>query len=356
MFSVIDRYIGKSILNTILLTLFLLVGLSGIIKFIDQLRKVRADYDACSAGLYTVLSIPKDIELFFPMAALLGALIGLGTLAARSELVVMEASGVTRLRIAGSVMKTAIPLVLITMAMGEWVAPAGEQAARNMRAQKLFGNALLSTQGSMWAKDGLDFIYISHVTTENQLQGINIYKFNEKRRLDKIIAAQSAEFINNQWVLSNIEESDLRDEKQIVGTRLATLDWKTNITPDKLSVVAMNPEALSAQELSSYIHYLKATGQESSKYRLLFWAKVFKPLSVAVMMLMALSFIFGPLRSVSLGVKIITGISFGFLFYLLDKVFGPLSIVYEMPPWLGAILPSAIFMLLSLYLLKKRRA
>lgn len=147
MFGVLDRYIGKTIFNTIIMTLFMLVSLSGIIKFVDQLRKVgQGEYTALSAGMYTLLSVPKDIEIFFPMAALLGALLGLGQLATRSELVVMQASGFTRLQIAGSVMKTAIPLVLLTMAIGEWVAPQGEQMARNYRAQQMYGGSLLSTR------------------------------------------------------------------------------------------------------------------------------------------------------------------------------------------------------------------
>lgn len=123
-FGVLDRYIGKTIFNTIMMTLFMLVSLSGIIKFVDQLKKSgQGSYDALGAGLYTILSVPKDIQIFFPMAALLGALLGLGMLAQRSELVVMQASGFTRLQVALAVMKTAIPLVLLTMAIGEWVAP-----------------------------------------------------------------------------------------------------------------------------------------------------------------------------------------------------------------------------------------
>lgn len=142
-FGVLDRYIGKTIFNTIMMTLFMLVSLSGIIKFVDQLKKSgQGSYDALGAGLYTILSVPKDIQIFFPMAALLGALLGLGMLAQRSELVVMQASGFTRLQVALAVMKTAIPLVLLTMAIGEWVAPQGEQMARNYRAQQMYGGSL----------------------------------------------------------------------------------------------------------------------------------------------------------------------------------------------------------------------
>lgn len=145
-FSVLDRYIGRTIFNTIMMTLFMLVSLSGIIKFVDQLKKTgEGSYTALGAGTYTLLSVPKDIQIFFPMAALLGALLGLGMLAQRSELVVMQASGFTRMQVAASVMKTAIPLVIFTMAIGEWVAPQGEQMARNLRAQQMYGGSLLST-------------------------------------------------------------------------------------------------------------------------------------------------------------------------------------------------------------------
>ncbi len=356
MFGVLDRYIGKTIFNTIMMTLFMLVSLSGIIKFVDQLRKVgQGDYSALGAGMYTLLSVPKDIEIFFPMAALLGALLGLGTLATRSELVVMQASGFTRLQIAGSVMKTAIPLVLLTMAIGEWVAPQGEQMARNYRAQQMYGGSLLSTKSGLWAKDGNDFIYIERVAGETELSGVNIYHFNDQRRLETVRYAASANFEDGVWQLSQVDTSDLTNQKQVTGTQTLTGVWKTNLTPDKLGVVALDPDSLSISGLRNYIKYLKQSGQEASRYQLNMWSKIFSPLSVAVMMLMALSFIFGPLRSVPMGVRVVTGISFGFLFYVLDQIFGPLSLVYSMPPILGALLPSMLFLLISLYMLLKRK-
>ncbi|MEB5972764.1 LPS export ABC transporter permease LptG [Pantoea dispersa] len=358
MFKVLDRYIGKTIFNTIMMTLFMLVSLSGIIKFVDQLRKTgQGAYTALDAGYYTLLSVPKDIEIFFPMAALLGALLGLGTLAQRSELVVMQASGFTRLQVALAVMKTAIPLVLLTMAVGEFVAPQGEQMARNYRAQQLYGGSLVSTQNGLWAKDGNDFIYIERIKGDNEIDGVSIYRFTDQRRLLSVRYAATATWKKDRklWELSQVDESDLKDPKQITGSQSLSGEWKTNLTPDKLGVVALDPDALSISGLYNYSKYLKQSGQESGRYLLNMWGKIFQPLSVAVMMLMALSFIFGPLRSVSMGVRVVTGISFGFLFYVLDQIFGPLSLVYGLPPVLGAILPSGAFFAISLYLLLKRR-
>ncbi|MEM6161621.1 LPS export ABC transporter permease LptG [Erwinia sp. P6884] len=358
MFGVLDRYIGKTIFNTIMATLFMLVSLSGIIKFVDQLRKTgQGEYTALGAGLYTVLSVPKDIEIFFPMAALLGALLGLGALAQRSELVVMQASGFTRMQIAASVMKTAIPLVILTMAIGEFVAPQGEQMARNYRAQQLVGGSLLSTQTGLWAKDGNNFIFIQRLKDNSELAGISIYTFNDERRLSSVRYAASAKYNaeNKAWDLSQVDESDLTDPKQVSGSQTLTGEWKTSLTPDKLGVVALDPEALSISGLYDYANYLRQSGQVAGRYELNMWSKIFQPLSVAVMMLMALSFIFGPLRSVSMGMRVVTGISFGFLFYVLDQIFGPLSLVYNIPPVLGALLPSAAFFAISVYMLLKRR-
>ena len=257
-FGVLDRYIGKTIFNTIMMTLFMLVSLSGIIKFVDQLKKAgQGNYDALGAGIYTILSVPKDIQIFFPMAALLGALLGLGMLAQRSELVVMQASGFTRLQVA-------------------------------------------------------------------------------------------------LWRLSQVDESNLTDPKQVTGTQTVSGTWKTNLTPDKLGVVALDPDALSISGLHNYVTYLKSSGQDPGRYQLNMWSKIFQPLSVAVMMLMALSFIFGPLRSVPMGVRAVTGISFGFIFYVLDQIFGPLTLVYGIPPIIGALLPSASFFLLSLWLMMRK--
>lgn len=355
MFGVLDRYIGRNILHTILMTLFMLVSLSGIIKFIEQLRKIgEGSYSVLGAGIYTLLSVPKDIEIFFPMAALLGVLFGLGTLASRSELIVMQASGFTRTQIASAVMKTAIPLVLLTMVIGEWVAPLSERIASDYRTKMIFGGAILTTQSGLWARDGENFFYINHILNDNTLSGVNIYHIDQENRLLSVRYAATATFKDNVWQLSQVDESDLSDAKKINGSKTLTGEWKSNLTPDKLGIVSVDPDSLPISGLRDYIQYLKQNKQESLRYQLIMWNKIFSPLSVAVMMLVALSFIFGPLRTVTMGVRVMVGIAVGFLFYVLNQIFGPLSLVYKMHPVIGALLPSLLFLLVSWYLLLKR--
>ncbi|WP_225639260.1 LPS export ABC transporter permease LptG [Candidatus Profftia sp. (ex Adelges kitamiensis)] len=355
MLRVLDRYIGRNIFNTIMITLFMIVSLSSIIKFIDQLRKVgQGHYSALDAGFYTLLSVPKDIEVFFPMSALLGTLLSLGILARYSELVVMQSSGYTRLQISFSVMKTTIPLVILTMIIGEWVAPAGEQAARNYRAQCIYGGSLLSTQNGLWVKDGNDFIFIQHITGENCIQGISIYSFNDQHYLKKIVHANSAMFEGHYWKLSQVNEFNFTNITKITNLKNISGIWQTNLIPDKLCVVAMNPDSLSISGLYNYVKYLKKSRQEFARYQLKMWNKIFTPLSVAIMMLIVLSCIFGPLHNALISVIVLTGTSFGFLFYILDNILGSLCLVYGISPVIGALLPSLLFFLISIYMLFRK--
>ena len=87
MFKILDVYVGRTIITTILLVLAVFVGLSAVIKYVEQLRSVgEGSYDLLSALYFVLLGMPRDIELFFAMASLLGALIGLGMLASSSSL------------------------------------------------------------------------------------------------------------------------------------------------------------------------------------------------------------------------------------------------------------------------------
>ncbi len=354
MLSTLDRYIGKNILGTIFATLFALVGLSAIIKFVEQFRSVgEGSYDIWKAGLFTLLTMPKDVETFFPMAALLGGLIALGGLASRSELVVMQAAGLSRFKITLSVLKSAIPLVLITMLMGEWGVPQTEQFARNMRSQAFYGGSILSNKSSIWAKDGDNFVYIQRITENTKLHNLSIYRFNQKRELQEITQAKLAQYHQGQWQLQGLKFSKISPEGILMGSA-PTQDWQTSLTPDKLGIASLRPTSLSVSGLYRYVQFMKQTGQDAKRFELTFWQKIFQPLTVSIMLLLALSFIFGQLRGVSAGARIVTGICFGFLFYVINEVFGRISILYDIPPALGALCPSFCFMALIWYLLQKR--
>ena len=351
---IIDAYIGRVIASTTFITLAVFVSVSGIIKFVEQMNDIgRGDYDLSHAALYVLYYIPRDVEIFFPMAALIGGLIGIGMLASNSELIVMQAAGMSRLNIIKSVMKTAVVLIIISMAVGEWLGPAGEASAREVRAQAISGGSLISAKSGVWAKDGDYFVHITEVEDKGTLNRVQIYRFGQDLKLESWLAAESAEYKDDAWHLHDVTDTFIFNN-QIQERKHDTLAWSSSLTPEKLGVVTVKPESLSVSGLISYLDYLEANEQDSSRYVLAFWRKIMQPFTVAVMLLVALSFIFGPLRSVSMGARIMMGVLTGLLFHLSNQVLGSVSLVYQLPPIFGAVMPSILFVAVAIFLMNRK--
>ncbi|MFU8784283.1 LPS export ABC transporter permease LptG [Aliidiomarina sp.] len=354
MFSILDRYIGKTVLITTLLSLVVLTGLSALIRFVEQIRAIgRGNYAMPDVIAFILLSVPRDVEMFFPIAALLGGLIGMGLLASNSELTVMMAAGRSRLELIGSVMKSAILMMLAVLVIGEWVAPNTEAQARQLRAQAVSGGSLISGEHGVWAKDGNHFIHIGEVEDTGNLRNVTIYEFNN-RELEKVIHGARATYISPNWRVHDAQYTEVSPDR-VANYQLASWTWRSTLTPDKLGVVTVRPESLSISGLRSYVNYLQANRQDSSRYELAFWRKVVVPFTVTVMLLVALSFIFGPLRSTTMGARILLGVITGFSFHVFNEVFAPISQVYNIPPLLAALLPGMVFATAALYILTRDR-
>jgi lipopolysaccharide export system permease protein len=355
MFGILDRYIGRTVIMAIMMCTITLVGLSSLIKFVDQLQSVGdGSYTTFHAVLRVILAIPSDVVLFFPMAALLGGVIGLGQLASSSELVVLQAAGLSRTQIVLSALKTVIPAMILVMLLGEYVAPLGEQKAHDIKTTAISGGKITASTYGVWIKEGHDFIGIGALLRDGSLHDLTMYRFDNQGELEEIVRAPQAQFQQNTWHLQNTVVTLLQDKKQIQIKNINDWVWKTKLTPDKLGVVSVSPDELSAQGLYNYIHYMKSNGQRVDDYELEFWRKLLAPLSVVAMILLAASTIFGPLRSVSMGARLISGVMIGFAFFVVNQVLGPFSLVYSVPPLLGASIPSLSFMGIAIYMLQRR--
>ena len=102
---ILDRYIAQTVISGTLMTLMVLGALLAFVDFVGEIDDVgKGQYGVTEAALYVLLSLPKRLYELFPTAVLLGSLLGLGTLAGNSELIVVRASGVSIFRIARSVL------------------------------------------------------------------------------------------------------------------------------------------------------------------------------------------------------------------------------------------------------------
>jgi len=352
--GILDRYIGRTILAATFLSLFVLTGLSAIIKFVEQMKDVgQGSYDVWHAAYFVILKMPLEITEFFSMAALIGVLIGLGTLASSSELMVMQAAGISKLRIAGAVLKTAIPMVLVVMVLGEYVAPNTDKEAYSMREQARRGQLKVSNKYGVWVKDANSFVSVARMNSKAELFDIQLYFFDDKMQLEQAMVARKGVYQNDFWLLTNVSNT-IFNADNTVTEQLDEFTWNTELTPKKLEVVLSDPDKMSMRDIYNYIVYLENNAQDANRYWLTFWRKAVLPFTVVVMMLLSVSFIFGGLRTVTMGTRLIFGVTSGFAFYVLGELFGPFSLVFGFPPILGALAPSLLVLTIAVYLLKRQ--
>jgi len=353
--NILDRYIGQAVITGVATVLTILIVLYELFEFAGETSQIgQADYTAWSALQYSLLRIPQHIYELFPLSMLLGSMLGLGWLANHNELVIIRMAGVSLLRIVGSIMKTAVMLMFIAMIIGEGIAPPLQQYATDQRVKLLHSRINLNTDYGLWARDGNTYVNVNRVDNVGQLIGINLYQFSEKNFLERQIYARKAIYDGEQWLLKSVKETTHKKNAFVVKNK-NQMKWKTLLDLDTVKIVAVRPELLSIWKLNGYIDYLKNNDLEYSKYELVYWTKLFGPLTILAMVLLAIPFVFGSVRHVSIGKQILLGFLVGITFYIVGRLIGQVGLVYGVPAILSALLPNLLVIVLTVWSYRKIR-
>lgn len=343
----LSSYVSRTVLAAMLLTLVLLLGLEIVFSFIGELEEVRGSYTSTNALVYILLTGPLRAYGLLSIAALVGGITGLGLLAGASELVVMRAAGVSIFRITWWVIRPAMVLVVAGLLLGQYVVPFTETQAEIYRAQAHGQDVMAGDRGSYWHREDGALVRIGHVLPTGELRDLVFFRVGDDGRLRSTLLAHSARFAGDGWRLSGLSETRLAaDGTAAVGSRAEGV-WPSHLTPEFLRLVTLDPETLSLTNLYHYANYMKAQGLDAAGYFLEFWKKAMAPLATLSMVLIACSFIFGPLRSVTMGLRILAGVMAGLLFRYGQDFFGYASLVYDFSPALAAGLPIALCLLLG---------
>jgi len=348
----LDRYIGKSVFMAIMAVLGIILGLASLFAFIDEMGDISDTYSVWDASSFVLMTAPRRVYDMLPMAALIGCLIGLGSLASSSELTIMRAAGVSIGRIVWAVMKPMLFLMVAGVLVGEYVAPYAENQAQANRSLAQGTGDAQSAKHGLWHRQGDEFIHINAVQPNGLMYGVTRYRFDDQRHMLTSSFARQANFKTDYWELKDVATTYFRDgSTEVINTPLER--WDVSLSPQLLSTVVMPPESLSISGLWSYSHYLADQGLSNGRYWLAFWTKVLQPFVTVALVLMAISFIFGPLRSVTLGQRVFTGVLVGFTFRIVQDLLGPSSLVFGFPPLLAVLVPATACAVAGLWLLRR---
>lgn len=355
----LDRHIRNAVLLSMLVVIGLISTLDFIFSLLDQIADTDENYTTLSAVNFVLFTMPTSIYELLPFAALGGALIGLGVLASNNELIVMQSAGVRVSRIVAAVLKPTFFVMLISLLLGEYVSPPLQQIAQSNRAIKQSASVSINPERGTWQRVGNEFIHINAIAPGGrQLFGIIRYQVDENRRLLSASFTESAKYVELQnsayWLLNNVKES-IFSVGAIETQSYHQKDWQVELSPELLSVLLVEPDEQSISGLYRFAQYFEAEGLDSDPYYLAFWKKLLQPLATLALVVLAISFVFGPLREATMGARVFVALGIGLVFMILQRVMEPASLLYGFNPLLAVLFPIILCTAFGLFFLHKVR-
>ncbi|MGB5629837.1 MAG: LPS export ABC transporter permease LptG [Woeseiaceae bacterium] len=352
--SLLSAYMMRTILASTALVLVVLLALAGLFEFIGELDDVKGDYQTPQVILFTALRLPNLAFEMLPVAALIGSLLGLGALAGNSEIIVMRSAGLSVTRLASMVAVSGAVLLVLTGLLGEFIGPPLDFYARDMRMEARYqkdddlGN-------DTWVKDGPVYLHLERVNSEFEFGSIFLFRFDDENKLASIAqAANSGIDDEDNWILENLRETRFKDDGiQVVESSVAVESFEVNA--ELLGNSLAKPLSLSARGLLVYIDYLKRNNLDASQYESEIWYRASRTLTVLIMPILSLAFVFGSLRSGGAGGRLMIGVVVGLAYYLASETLANSGQVFDLNPAIVNWLPLLVLCMITAIALRRVR-
>jgi lipopolysaccharide export system permease protein len=354
--NILDRYLYRTVLIYTAMAMGVLLALGALFVFISQQGDIGiGSYSAGDAFLFTLFNLPQQAFELLPIGAMIGALMGLGNLASGSELVVTRASGVSVWRIAWPVGLAGLTLALAMYAIGEYAAPPMAQIAKREKTTSKLADVSFAGSSSAWVKDGNLILRVQTGEVDKAFGGVSLFQLDGPTKLKSIQRAERISVADpGRWSLHNVATSKFADDR-VESEKVSGIMMRSTVNPEFLGLAATDPQMLTLRGLASYIDHLKRNSLETASYEIGYWSRIARLFAVIVVTLLALPFVFGPLRTTGAGTRTVIGVMLGVVFFLITRTIENGGQLFGLNPALVGWLPTAAIGLCTFVAISRTR-
>lgn len=353
--KLLDRHIAMHVLGFSAVVGLALMALQSFITVATEAEDIGENFGLVEVVLVVVMQTPAILLVLLPIIALIGTLLGLGALAQQGEIVAMRAAGVSVLRIGCATLAGGLVLGGLALVLTDVLVPAGERGAERLKSEARYGTDPGAVVRPVWLRSGGDIYHIRRVESPRHMAAITVYSMAEEGGLASIAEVASARYVDGNWKARDVRLTDLQGET-ISRQSHDTLEWSSGPEPDVLQLIVLESDTLSIRGLHRLIAYLEVNGLDAQQYRLAFWQKLVTPLTVLVMMLLAVPYVLGSLRDSGAGQRLLVGVLIGVAFWVGNELVVSSALIYRWPALPAAMTPSVVVLLVALWRLRSARA
>lgn len=357
LWSRLDKVVFKAVIPPVILSCVVFAGFDSLLALLNELDEVgMGDYDLTRVVEYVALTVPRRLYQMYSTAAVVGAMLGLGALAARSELIALQAAGASRLRIAGSAVYAVACGLVVALLLGEWIGPGADRMAADMSAQSKSQGISFAGSG-LWLRDGHAVWNAKRVVVPGpeqiELWEVWRYQFGADARMEQIIKADRASYRKGSFDLIGVVRDRLSDAA-VISDKQADLKVDTLLDPGLIGSHTVRPNQQGAKDLLETIRYARVNQLDALAFESAFWVRVFYPLVCLALALAAAPFAFGNLRSGGLGQRLLLGMALGIGFYFAQRTLVNLAEANRDGLILVNALPPLVLIVISIFALRRK--
>ena len=350
-----DRYIAKTLLSYTLVVLLVWLIIYSFFDFLTEINVVgQESYTILSAIKYIILKMPEVTYSQASPVILLGCVLGMGHLATTNQLLIFRISGASILKITGTTLKNALIFVITIIAIGEAIAPKSSNFAELGRTNALGNIAIPTSQEGFWIRDGDNFINVKKNIDGKLFHGITVIEVNSSNKIEKVIKSENAVFDGNSLDMSgskifSIDDSSVFDKISLKERN--SYNKTVSFDQDLIDSLKKEPRDLTTWTIIKQIQFLSDNKLRSEVFEVELYKRLIKPVTLVAMILLAILFIFGSTRDITLGRKIFFGVALGLSFEMLSRIASAMALSFDFNPLMSAIIPSTLVMIIAIILL-----
>ncbi|MEM8789633.1 MAG: LPS export ABC transporter permease LptG [Pseudomonadota bacterium] len=358
----LSSYITQRFLRNVTLVLVVIAGVAALLASIENTRIAAANNATLlEAGALTLFQLPDILSQTLPLIVMLGALATFLGLSRNSEMVVVRASGVSALQMLFLPALAAATLGVVAVTVVNPIVAYATVRAEETKAviqQRDISILSVSAQG-LWLRQGLEtgqtVIQAGRVSEDGALlSGVRLHQFDIDNRLVARIEAQSAQLVENAWLLRGVRRWDLTERRQGaegLPEELVQLSLPTNLTRAQILDSFATPAAIEIWALPGFIRSLERAGFTATPHKVFFHSELARPALFIAMVLIGAGFSLRHVRFGQTGVMILLAIFAGFVLYFFKDIAETLGGTGAIPILLAAWSPPAAAILLATALL-----
>ena len=343
-------YLARLFVVRIFAVLIMLVLILQMLDLLGESGKILAYPGNGQAELwhYVSLRAPQLVARFLPYSVLLATMFTFWPLNQNSEVIAMRGAGMSAHQVLAPLLLTALVVSVFSFGFNERVVTRAT-ASLNAWSDADFGPIPpeSSVRRNVYLADGADILTATTVTgTGNAMVMANVtyYHRDAKGMIAEQLRSPRATYADPGWRL----DSPTRFDVELARTsKIASLVVAKGITPDKVSISAVDADAENVFELRRSINLLESADRRTAELRGKWWHKFSGPLSATLMPLLGAVAAFGLARSGQLFIRAVIGMALGFAYFVVDNAALAMGSFGGYPPLLAAWAPFLLFILVG---------